>query len=179
MLASGPRLLELAGEVADGVMMLVGLDPASVAAARACVRRGAERAGRDPADLEEILIVPFGLGEEDVTRGWVQGWFRAGQPWLRYPSVSNLRWLREAGIALADDYDPADLDDATADRVLDAYGLFGSPEQCAERLQRACAELDPTRMFLFPAHSWDTTYDLPADAVAAAAASLVPALQEL
>ena len=34
-------------------------------------------------------------------------------------------------------------------------------------------------MFLFPAHSWDTTYDLPADAVAAAAASLVPALEEL
>ena len=179
VLASGPKLLELAGEVADGVMMLVGLDPASVAAARACVRRGAERAGRDPAGLEEILIVPFGLGDPATARGWVQGWFREGQPWLRYPSVSNLRWLREAGIELADDYDPADLDDATADRVLDAYGLFGSPEQCAERLQRACAELDPTRLFLFPAHSWDTTYDLPVEAVAAAAASLVPALEEM
>lgn len=179
VLASGPRLLELAGEVADGVMMLVGLDPASVAAARACVRRGAERVGRDPVELEEILIVPFGLGDAATTRGWVQGWFREGQPWLRYPSVSNLRWLREAGIDLAEDYAPADVDDMLADRVLDAYGLFGQPEQCAERLQRACSELDPTRMFLFPAHSWDTTYDLPEQAVAAAAASLVPALEEL
>ena len=35
LLASGPRLIELAGEVADGVMMLVGLNQASVAAARA------------------------------------------------------------------------------------------------------------------------------------------------
>lgn len=179
VLASGPRLLELAGEVADGVMMLVGLDPASVAAARACVRRGAERAGRDPAELEEILIVPFGVGDAATTRGWVQGWFREGQPWLRYPSRSNLRWLGEAGIELADDYAPADVDDALADRVLDAYGLFGSPEQCAERLQRACSELDPTRLFLFPAHSWETTYDLPEEAVAVAAAALVPALEEL
>jgi 5,10-methylenetetrahydromethanopterin reductase len=179
VLASGPRLLELAGEVADGVMMLVGLDPRSVAAARECVRRGAARAGRDPAGLEEILIVPFGLGDAATTRGWVQGWFREGQPWLRYPSRSNLRWLREAGIDLADDYDPVDVDEATADRVLDAYGLFGSPEQCAERLQRACGELEPTRMFLFPAHSWETTYDLPEEAVAAAAAALVPALEEL
>lgn len=179
VLASGPRLLELAGEVADGVMMLVGLDPASVAAARACVRRGAERAGRDPAELEEILIVPFGVGDAATTRGWVQGWFREGQPWLRYPSASNLRWLGEAGIELADDYAPADVDDALADRVLDAYGLFGSPEQCAERLQRACSELDPTRLFLFPAHSWETTYDLPEEAVAVAAAALVPALEEL
>lgn len=179
VLASGPRLLELAGEVADGVMMLVGLDPASVAAARACVRRGAERAGRDPAELEEILIVPFGVGDAETSRGWVQGWFREGQPWLRYPSASNLRWLREAGIDLSDDYAPADIDDALADRVLDAYGLFGSPGRCAERLQRACAELDPTRMFLFPAHSWETTYELPEEAVAAAASALVPALEEL
>lgn len=179
ILASGPRLLELAGEVADGVMMLVGLDPASVAAARACVRRGAERAGRDPSTITEILIVPFGVGDAAVTRGWAQGWFREGQPWLRYPSRSNLRWLREAGIDLPDDYHPSDVDDGVADRVLDAFGLFGSPETCAERLRRACAELGPQRLFLFPAHSWATGYDLPAAEVAAAAATLVPALQEM
>ncbi len=74
---------------------------------------------------------------------------------------------------------PADVDDALADRVLDAYGLFGSPGHCAERLRRACAELDPTRLFLFPAHSWETTYDLPEETVAAAASALVPALEEL
>lgn len=179
VLASGPRLLELAGEVADGVMMLVGLDPAAVAAARACVRRGAARAGRDPAELEEVLIVPFGPGDAPTTRGWVQGWFREGQPWLRYPSASNLRWLREAGIDLPDDYAPGDVDDPLADRVLDAFGLFGPPDRCAERLQRACEELDPTRLFLFPAHTWDTTYDLPLEPVSVAASHLVPALEEI
>ena len=43
----------------------------------------------------------------------------------------------------------------------------------------AGAELDPTRIFLFPAHSWETTYDLPEEAVAAAGSHLVPALEEL
>lgn len=161
VLASGPKLLELAGEVADGVMMLVGLHPASVEAAREHVRRGAARAGRDPATLEEILIVPFGLGDAAATRAWPQGWFREGQPWLHYPSRSNLRWLAHAGIELPEGWQPHDLTDDTADQVLDAFGLFGAAPQCAERLLRAKEETGLRHVFLFPAHSWDTTYDLP------------------
>jgi 5,10-methylenetetrahydromethanopterin reductase len=177
VLASGPRLLELAGEVADGVMMLVGLHPGGVEAARAHVRRGAERAGRDPASLEEVLVVPFGLGTPEQVRAWPQGWFREGQPWLRYPSASNLRWLAASGVEVAPDHDPADLDDATADAVLDAFGAFGSPQQCADRLLRAHDEVGLRRAFLFPAHSWRTTYDLPRAEVAAFAEVVGPALR--
>jgi 5,10-methylenetetrahydromethanopterin reductase len=161
LLASGPRLLELAGEVADGVMMLVGLHPDSVAAARAHVRRGAERAGRDPSTLHEILIVPIGLGDTDQVVSWPQRWFREGQPWLRYPSASNLRWLRHAGIDVPNDMQPADVTPDLAARICDAYGLFGPPEQCAERLLRARDETRVEHVFLFPAHTWDTSYQLP------------------
>lgn len=177
-LASGPRLLELAGEVADGVMMLVGLHPESVEAARQHVRRGAERAGRDPATLREILIVPFGLGTTEETLRWPQGWFREGQPWLRYPSASNLRWLRYAGIDLPEDYRPADIDDELAARICDAFGLFGSAEQCADRLIRAYEEIGLRHAFLFPAHTWDGTYQLPVAEVQAFADTIHPRLQE-
>lgn len=176
VLASGPRLLELAGEVADGVMMLVGLDPRSVEAARAHVRSGAERAGRDAASLEEVLIVPFGLGDDAAVRAWPQGWFRPGQPWLRYPSASNLLWLRHAGIDLPDDA-PSGVGDDLARDVLDAFGLFGSPEQCAERLLRAREETAVRHVFLFPAHSWETTYDLPRAEVEAFGEVIGPALR--
>ncbi|TWD79951.1 5,10-methylenetetrahydromethanopterin reductase [Kribbella amoyensis] len=176
VLASGPKLLELAGEVADGVMMLVGLDPAGVEAARKHVRIGAERAGRDPAELEEILIVPFGLGDTATVRAWPRGWFRPGQPWLRYPSASNLTWLRYAGIDVPDG-PPEELSDDLTDRILDAYGLFGTPEQCADRLLRAHEELGTTRVFLFPAHSWDTTYELPRAEVDAFGSTIGPALR--
>jgi hypothetical protein len=127
--------------------------------------------------LEEILIVPFGIGSRDQTRAWVQGYFRPGQPWLRYPSTSNLRWLGHAGIDLPLDYVPEDVSEETADRVLDAFGAFGSPQQCADRLLRAQVELKMTHAFLFPAHSWDTTYHLPRHEVEAFASVIGPALR--
>lgn len=178
LLASGPRLLELAGEVGDGVMMLVGLHPASVEAARSHVRVGAERAGRDPADLHEVLIVPFGLGGHEQIRAWPQGWFREGQPWLRYPSASNLRWLDHAGIHLPADYRPADVTTEVADRICDAFGLFGSAEHCADRLLRAQAETSLSHVFLFPAHDWTTTYQLPEAEVDAFARVIGPRIRE-
>ena len=47
MTAAGPRMVELAGEVADGALMLVGLHPEMVAAARRRLQAGAERGKRD------------------------------------------------------------------------------------------------------------------------------------
>ena len=45
LLAAGPRMIELAGEVADGAFLMVGLHPAAVRAARRHLETGAE-AGR-------------------------------------------------------------------------------------------------------------------------------------
>lgn len=176
VLASGPKLLELAGEVADGVMMLVGLDPRSVEAARQQIRRGAERVGRDLSTFEEIFIVPFGLGDQRTIRTWPQGWFRAGHQWLRYPSASNLHWLRYAGIDLPPDYDPAAVSDELAARICEAFGLFGSPDQCADRLIRARDEIGLRHAFLFPTHTWANHYELPSHEVQAFGEVIGPAL---
>lgn len=174
VLASGPRLLELAGEIADGVLMLVGLHPAAVAAARACVRRGAERAGRDPASLHEVLIVPIAVGDRATATAWPQREFREGQAWLRYPSASNLRWLRYAGIDIPEDHRPSELSAELAARVCDAYGLFGPAEHCAQRLLQAGEELGAGHVFLFPAHTWAGAYDLPVAEVDAFARVIGP-----
>jgi 5,10-methylenetetrahydromethanopterin reductase len=176
LLASGPKLLELAGEVADGVMMLVGLDPRGVEAARQHVRRGAERAGRDVGSLEEILIVPVGVGEERSALSWPQRWFREGHQWLTYPSASNLHWLRYAGIDLPADYDPAAVSDALAAQICDAFGLFGTPSHCAERLLRACDDIRLRHAFLFPTHTWANHYELPSGVVEAFGQVIGPAL---
>src|SRR5919112_2930756 len=177
VLASGPKLLELAGEVADGVMMLVGLDPRSVEAARQHIRIGAESAGRDVESLEEIFIVPFGLGDPPATRAWPQGWFREGTQWLRYPSASNLHWLRYAGIDLPADYDPAAVSDDLAVQICEAFGLFGTPAQCAERLLRARDEIGLRHTFLFPTHTWANHYELPRSQVDAFRDVIGPAIQ--
>jgi 5,10-methylenetetrahydromethanopterin reductase len=49
--ALGPRTLELAGQVADAVVLHTFFTDEALAASVATVRRGAERAGRDPASV--------------------------------------------------------------------------------------------------------------------------------
>lgn len=159
--ASGPRLLELAGEVADGAVMLVGLDPQMVAAARRHLAAGAERAGRDPKELLEVFITPIAVGDRAVVCQWPRQWFRPGQPWLAYPSRSNLHWLRYAGIDLPPGHDPMSISEAQAEEICDRLGLFGPAEYCAERLLRAREEAGVERVFLFPAHTAATSYELP------------------
>lgn len=159
--ASGPRLLELAGEVADGALMLVGLHPASIAAARERLSAGAARAGRDPGELQEVFIVPIAVGDGSSARQWPRRWFRQGQPWLEYPSRSNLRWLAEAGIEVPVGTDPSSITEEQSARICDAFGLFGEPEYCAERLMRAREEAGVEHVFLFPAHTLETGYQMP------------------
>ena len=54
MTAAGPRMVELAGEVADGALMLVGLHPKAVDAARRRLEIGADRTGPDAASTVSI-----------------------------------------------------------------------------------------------------------------------------
>lgn len=179
VLAAGPKMLELAGEVADGVMMFVGLHPDAVRAARERVAAGARRAGRDPVEVKEIFIVTSAIGEFADVREWPRSEFRPGQAFLTYPSVANLRWLREAGIDLAPDHRPRDIPPELAARICDAFGLFGPAEYCAERLLRAREELargDDFHVFLFPAHTFAAGYDLPETDVTAFATTLGPRL---
>jgi 5,10-methylenetetrahydromethanopterin reductase len=51
MAASGPRNLRLAGEIADGVVLLSGVSMETLADASALVREGARAAGRDPVPM--------------------------------------------------------------------------------------------------------------------------------
>ena len=163
LLAAGPRMVELAGEVADGAMLFVGLHRDAVAAARRHLEIGAKRVGRSLAEFPVIFIVTLGLAPT-VAEGaqWMRRWFEPGKSMLTYPSAGNLHWLREAGFAFAEDGDPATIDEALAHRVGDAFGCFGPPEHCAERLLRAKEEAGVEHVFFFPAHDREGGYEMPA-----------------
>jgi 5,10-methylenetetrahydromethanopterin reductase len=162
LLAAGPRMIELAGEVADGAFLMVGLDPAAVAAARAHLAAGARRAGRSLDGFPVVFVVTMGLGPDAaVGARWVRSWFAPGQPFLVYPSAANLRWLGAAGLDLREPLDPAAIPEPTAGRIADAFGLFGPPERCAERLLQAREEAGVEHVFLFPAHDLAGGYAMP------------------
>jgi len=162
LLAAGPRMTELAGEVADGAFLMVGLDAAAIRAARGHLAEGARRAGRSLTGFPVVFVVTLGLGADAaVGARWVRSWFAPGQPFLAYPSASNLRWLAEAGFPLPEPLDPAAIPEDQARRIADAFGLFGPPERCAERLLQAREEAGVEEVFLFPAHDLAGGYEMP------------------
>jgi 5,10-methylenetetrahydromethanopterin reductase len=168
LLAAGPRMVELAGEAADGALLLVGLDPRAVAAARQHLAEGARRAARDLAGFRSIFIVPVAVEDDLATaREWPRRWCGPGLPWLSYPSRSNLYWLRLAGLDLPDPPTPEAISEELAGRICEAFGLFGPAGYCRERLLRAHEEAGVDHVFLFPAHTVEGSYAMPTREVAA------------
>ena len=157
--AHGPRTIEVAGEVADGVLLQVGIDPGSVDLARQHLETGARRAGRNPAELEMILCATTVIMDDlDEAR-------EAARPLCvqRLVEKSHFPYLRAAGINPDDLEVPAGLDELYPDiphaedwerakelcsflpketlaQMCDAIGVIGTPEYCAQRLQTAQAD---------------------------------------
>lgn len=162
LLAAGPRMVELAGEVADGAMLMVGLHPEAMKVARRHLEEGARRSGRSLSGFRTLFIVPIALEDSlEAARQWPQRWFAPGHTWLTYPSKSNLYWLRQAGLGLSDDVLPEAIPDELAARICEAFGLFGPPEYCLERLLEVRQGAGVEHVFLFPAHTLEGGYDMP------------------
>jgi 5,10-methylenetetrahydromethanopterin reductase len=177
LLAAGPRMVELAAEVADGALLFAGVHPLAIACARRHLEEGARRAGRSLESFKMIFVVPIAMEDSLATaRRWVQSWFATEQPWLHYPSTSNTYWLRAAGLDVPDPLVPAAIADDLAADIADAFGLFGPPQRCLEHLLRAQELAGVQHVFLFPAHTQDTGYELPVREVQAFGRVMRPAL---
>ena len=153
MAASGPRAIELAGEVADGVMLLVGITPGIVNAALERLEQGARRGGRRLDDLEIIWAVRTGIASttaearrmaRPIAVHW--GLLHGGGHWLQHaglqlPPLEIPQAVRDIypDLAHATNWDEAiDATSFVPDEVIaqlcDALGLVGTPEYCAQRI---------------------------------------------
>jgi 5,10-methylenetetrahydromethanopterin reductase len=153
MAASGPKAIELAGEVADGVMLLVGFHRGIVDAVLTHLEKGARRSGRRLEDLEIVWAVRTVMADTMAeahrqARPTVvhQGIMRVHARWLEYtkltiphfeiprsvydiyPDLSHAQDWEQAIAATA--FVP---DDVIA-QLCDALGLIGTPEHCARRI---------------------------------------------
>ena len=135
--ALGPRMCELAGEVADGVL-LNWIPPAAVAASLRHVEAGAKQAGRSLADVDVAVQVRTCVTDEreparealarDITGYAIVGAyarFFAACGFAEEVETVNAAW--EAG-------DRAGAVKAISARVLDGLGVVGSPAVCHEQL---------------------------------------------
>ena len=157
--ATGPRTIEVAGEVAYGVLLQVGIHPKAVEVARQRLEAGAKRAGRDPNDVEMVLCATTIIDDDQREAR------ETARPLCvqRLLGSSHAPYLEAAGIDPGDLEIPAELrelypdiphaedwekakrlcaflpDDLLA-QICDSIGLIGTPEHCARRLRQAEAD---------------------------------------
>lgn len=166
MAASGPKAAELAGEVADGVMLLVGFTPGIVKAALGHLELGARRSGRRLEDLEIIWAVRTGTASSMAearrqARPTAVHWglLHGGGPWLRYAGLELPEFaIPRAVLDIYPDLGHAPnweeaiaatsfVPDDVAAQLCDALGLVGTPEYCARRIMEM-AELGVRNLYL-------------------------------
>ena len=152
--ATGPRMIELAGEIADGAMLMVGLDPGMVAQAMDHLARGAERAGRAVGDLPITLVCGGILAQDRETALELARplcWGQMHHP-VHGPRLESAGLKRPAGIGGPDDI-PAEV----LSSVCDATGLFGDHNAWAEGIAAAGDLPGVSRLFIQPT----LTYEFP------------------
>jgi len=152
--ATGPRAIEVAGEVADGVVLQIGLHPKAVELARQHLAKGAVRAGRNPHDVEIVLCATTIIHDDQrearelarplcvqrLMEEYHARWLRATgmdlgslempkELWDLYPDVPHAEdWEKARGLC-------AFLPDDLLAQICETIGLIGTPAHCARRLR--------------------------------------------
>jgi probable F420-dependent oxidoreductase len=125
--ALGDRMVELAGEIADGVL-LNWCTPGRVATARATLHEAAQRAGRDPASITLAVYIRACI-EADVAVALDALRPQAAQ----YASIPHYRRQLEA-VGFGEEADAA-AKGAPPDGLIRAVALVGDARSASSRLQ--------------------------------------------
>jgi 5,10-methylenetetrahydromethanopterin reductase len=168
MAASGPKAIAVAGEIADGVLLLVGFNQGIVETALGHLERGARRAGRRIEDLEVIWAVRVGTAASTaearrMARPTAVHWgiLRWGGHWLgpaglRLPEldIPDAVWKVYPDLSHAHDWEEAIaatsfVPDEVIAQLCDALGLVGTAEDCADRIA-AMTKLGARNLYLMP-----------------------------
>ncbi len=190
MAASGPRSLELAGEVADGALVLVGYTPGIVEKALEHLETGAKRSGRNLDDLDVMFAVRTCVSDSTeearrlarpVAAHWALLW--GGPNWLPYsgldiPDYEVPQAVRDVypDLGHAPNWEEAIeltqfVDDEVNGQLCDALGLIGTPEYCTTRIQEM-AKYGVNQLYLMPC----LTFAPPEAEVQAFGNHVIPAL---
>jgi len=181
--ASGPKMLQLAGEVADGALLLAGVDAVNLDYAIGNVRTGAERAGRPISDIDVMLGAHCYVGED---------WRTARKLARPFAALFAMYWpaaLEAAGIKVptprpmdglypdvnhCEDWDRAvELTDWVPDDVLELfcskYTLMGTAREIIAKLETVISR-GVNHFYLLGFKS----YELPTDVAQAFAREVIP-----
>lgn len=137
--AQGPKMLSLAGEIGDGVLINAS-HPRDLEMMLRYVKEGAKKGGREISDLEVAVATPFSVSEdvEEVKRlakpivaRVVAG--RSNRSLEEYSlDLKSVVRIRDALLKGTRD----ELPSLVTEDMLELFSIYGTPEQCIERIGR-------------------------------------------
>jgi 5,10-methylenetetrahydromethanopterin reductase len=153
--ASAPKILKLAGRIADGVIVLVGTAPEFISSALATVESGARESGRTLADLHIVLWTPTAIQEDstaakDLVRAHVSRVVIRPLPAPVDPALDPVIDRIRQGYDYYQHMDPsAHHAGMVPDELVDLFALAGTPEECQARLKQI-ADLGVDQVSIVP-----------------------------
>lgn len=138
--SSGPRMLELAGEIADGVILNSLTTAEHVTHAKEMIQRGANNAGRDSTKITISASVIYSVSDdrEEAARAAKEDiLFYLGYPELR-PLREQSGFTEEAD-AIVSAHRELGKDEALgriSQRMLDSFAIYGTASECRSKLRR-------------------------------------------
>jgi 5,10-methylenetetrahydromethanopterin reductase len=139
--ASGPKMLELSGRIADGIIVLVGVADEYIAHAREKIAAGAEAAGRKVEDINLVLWVPCAVSDtapaKDAVKAHVARVVAHPLPYILDPTEQKV--LEE--IRKTYDYyhhmdQQANHAEVIPDWLVDKFAIAGTVAECRTQIER-------------------------------------------
>jgi 5,10-methylenetetrahydromethanopterin reductase len=146
--ARGPKILQLAGEIANGAIIGGFADAGGIGYAQQMIHRGMERAGRDESEVDQMAWLYVSASPDRaaartavskivlaslVTSRPILGELRLDLPKSLIDHLDSTGWVfpRET---------PAQASALLPDHLVDAFAVYGTPAECVERLRaiQAC-----------------------------------------
>jgi 5,10-methylenetetrahydromethanopterin reductase len=139
--ASGPKMLELCGRIADGVIVLVGVADEYIEHAKEKVAAGAKLAGRKLTDIQLVLWVPCAVSEntsaKDAVKAHVARVVAHPLPYVLDPNEQKVL----ADIRKTYDYyhhmdQQANHAEVIPDWLVDKFAIAGTADECRRQIER-------------------------------------------
>ena len=139
--ASGPKMLELSGRIADGIIVLVGVADEYIAHARERIAAGAKAARRKVEDVNLVLWVPCAVSDtapaKDAVKAHVARVVAHPLPYVLDPTEQKV--LEE--IRKTYDYyhhmdQQANHAEVIPDWLVDKFAIAGSVAECRAQIER-------------------------------------------
>jgi 5,10-methylenetetrahydromethanopterin reductase len=139
--ASGPKMLELSGRIADGIIVLVGVANEYIAHAKEKIAAGAKAAGRKVEDINLVLWVPCAVSDtapaKDAVKAHVARVVAHPLPYILDPTEQKV--LEE--IRKTYDYyhhmdQQANHAEVIPDWLVDKFAIAGTVAECRTQIER-------------------------------------------